>query len=180
MRRTRNIRVLNAHSSRSATALPCRFMGCDRVFTTSSGRTQHMRRVHHSPRLETPQTPASHVHPRQQVSPISSPQLALNPKSRSSSPFSDSPPPTPASFNPVIEMGSSPRSRGVEIEDITGQEDEYDDVYIPDDPRLSPDVRPEENPVPESPYQSQRAASSDHEAHPQPTIRIYHSDLNGM
>jgi hypothetical protein len=168
------MRVLNAHSSRSATALPCHFTGCDRVFTTASGRTQHMRRVHHSPQSEIQQTIASHIHPRQQVSPISSPQIALNSKLRSSSPFADSRPPTPNPDDyPVIEMGSSPRSRGVEIEDITDQEDEYDDVYVPEDPRLSPDVRPEGN-------QSQRAASSDHEARPSRTIRIYHSDLNGM
>jgi hypothetical protein len=180
MHRTRNIRVLNAHSSRSATALPCHFTGCDRVFTTFSGRTQHMRRVHYSPQSETPQADASHIHPQQQVSPISSPQIALNPELRSSSPIADSRPSTPASFNPDVEMGSSPRSCSVEIEDITGQEDEYDDVYVPEDPRLSPGARPEGNPVPESPHQSQRAASSGHEAHPSPTIRIYHSDLNGM
>ncbi len=188
MHRTRNIRVRNAHSSHSASAiqLPCHIVGCHRIFTTTSGRTQHMRQVHHSPRRETPQATASHVRPRQDVSPISSPHITPKLESRSSSPIPDAQPPLLAYSDPDIEMGSPPRSQRVEIKDITGQEDEYDDIYIPESPRLSPRARSEGTPVPEhsrassSPHQSQRAASRDHEAcNPSPTTRIYHPDLNG-
>ena len=212
MHRTRNIRVHNAHASHSASAieLPCHVTECHRIFTTTSGRTQHMRRTHHPPhhdQSETPQPTTSRVRPRQQVSPISSPHVTPKPESRSSSPVPGSQPSTPAYGNPDIEMESLPQSQRVEIEDITGQEDEYDDIYVPESPRWSPGARsagtpvPEHNqhsssphqsrrsagtPVPEhnrhssSPHQSRRAASSDHEArNPSPTTRIYHPDLNG-
>jgi hypothetical protein len=191
MHRTRNIRVHNTHASHSASAieLPCHVMGCHRVFTTTSGRTQHMRQTHRLPhhnRSGTPQPTTSRVRPRQQVSPISSPRVTPKPESQSSPPVPGSQPSTPAYGNPDIEMGSLPQSQRVEIEDITGQEDEYDDIYVPESPRWSPGARSAGTPVPEhnqhfsSPHQSQRPASSDHEArNPSPTTRIYHPDLNG-
>jgi len=40
------------------------YTGCDRIFTTVSGRTQHMQRAHHSPRRnqsEAPQATAFHI-----------------------------------------------------------------------------------------------------------------------
>jgi hypothetical protein len=84
-------------------------------------------------------------------------------------------------------MGSSPRSQRVEIEDITGWEDEYDDIYLPESPRWSPGARTEGTPGPEhnrrssSPHQNQRAASRDHGArNPSPTTQIFHPDLNGI
>ena len=98
---------------------------------------------HYSPQSETPWATVSHVHPHQKNSLNSSPQIALTPELQSSSPFADSRHSTPASFNPDVEMGSSPRSRGVDIEDITGQEDEYDNVYVPEDPRMFPGARSE-------------------------------------
>jgi len=198
MHRTNNIRVRNAHSSGSVSpiVLLCDAPGCYRTFATTSGKTQHMRRMHPLPcrnRLETPQSTSSGGHPRQQVSPIGSLYIVPDPKSRSSSPITSSRPATPTSFIPEIEMESSPRRRSVEIEDITGQEDEYediympyDDIYMPESPRSSPGARSEETPVPEhnrhssSPHQSQRAMSRDHEArNPPSTTRIFHPDLNG-
>src|SRR5882762_3785182 len=153
-------------------------------------RTQHVRRTHHSPHRDqskTPQPTTSCVRPRQQVSPISSPHVTPKPESQSSSPIPESQPSTPGYGNPDIEMESLPQSQRVEIEDITGQEDEYDDIYVPESPRWSPGARSAGTPVPEhnqhssSPHQSQRAASSNHEArNPSPTTRIYHPDLNGM
>jgi hypothetical protein len=188
MHRTRNSQLHNAHLA-SAIELPCHVTGCHRVFTTTSGRTQHMRRIHYSPhhdQSEIPQPATSRVCPRQQVSPIGSPHVTLKPESRSSSPFPDSRPSTLVYDGSDIEMESPPRSQRVEIEDITGQEDEYDDIYVPESPRWSPAARSAGTPVPEhnqhssSPHQSQRSASSNHEVrNPSPTTRIYHPDLNG-
>ena len=155
MRRTNNIRVRNAHSSGSA--LLCHAPGCYRTFTTTSGKTQHIRRMHPLPR-----------------------------RNRSETPIRSSRPATPVPFGDESEMESSPQRRHVEIEDITGREDEYEDIYMPESPRLSPGARSEEPPVPEhnrhssSPHQSQRATSRDHEVRDPPsTTRIFHPDLNG-
>ena len=110
----------------------------------------------------------------------------LKPESQGSSPAPASQLSTPAYGNSDIEMESPPQSQRVEIEDITGQEDEYDDIYVPESPRWSPGTRSAGTPVPEhnqhssSPHQSQRVASSNQEArNPSPTTRIYHPDLNG-
>ena len=155
MCRTNNIRVRNAHSSGSA--LLCNAPGCYRTFTTTSGKTQHIRRMHPLPR-----------------------------RNRSETPICSSRPATPVPFRDESEMESSPRRGHVEIEDITGREDKYEDIYMPESPRLSPGARSEEPPVPEhnrhssSPHQSQRATGRDHEVRDPPsTTRIFHPDLNG-
>ena len=114
---------------------------------------------------------------------VGSLHVTLTPEFQNSSSVPDSWPSTPAYVNQDIKMESPLKSPHIEIEDITGQDDDF---YMPDNPRLSPDAGSEGITVSEHDWQSpgsrqgQRAGSKDHEGHkPSPTTQMYHPGLNG-
>jgi len=95
---SRNIRVRNAHAT-VPHLLSCSAPRCNRTFSSSSGRTQHMRRKHTAPKkTEThqPSTPSGSFEPLPHISPISSPHsyrhISVN---RSDSEESESRPTSP-------------------------------------------------------------------------------------
>ena len=189
MQPTNNLRVLNAHTSHSASPIQLSCLQCDRTFLSTWGCKHHLRTIHP---LSTRNANPGNVSPNCQPSP---PPPSSNPHSQTGfvdvpSPSSPSPGDIPSSPSSHVSSSTHPeqpdtpstpstRNRRVTIEDVT--DDEGSDGFNAS----------QRSPSPHYSYNhyfggepSLRSSSSGHEppsVHSfKPTIkRTYHPDLTG-
>jgi hypothetical protein len=182
---TNNLRVRNAHSSRSASPIRFSCPHCHRTFSSIPGRKQHIRAIHSLPTRDTNSDDVPLHEP--------SPSLcSAGPHPHSPSPFVDALPPidggSPSggstSFSRVFTHAEqeqhtphTPSSQNyrVTVEDITDDEDDAASSQSPSSHHSYNDFNFGEEPD----FSPRRETPSVHCSEPKIT-RTYHPDLTGM